>query len=523
MDFKVNRETFATSEVALENCFEQAVELDYILPDYYPDIFRIMKCRIMPRIVSHSIIGDDISQSGGKKLTYELSVLIKIWYQAENSKGVSCIEQKMNFTKSAELAGSCENPMINICPRADYVNCRVVNQRRLDIRGAVSVKVRIVGEKKQSMIVDASGGNIQLKRSYVTYPAGRLIASKRITVVEELELGAAKPPILSVIRSDCIVNSTEQKIITGKLVTKGEANISMLYTCNKDDGEGIEAMKFSIPFSQIIDVEGIDEHYEAFIDITVTSCDIITKGVGETGEFECELVLLVNCTALRYETAELVTDAYSTCYECSYEVCETRLDNMPVPISESHSAKTSLVCQDGEISEVYDAWSDISNINARFDHDAGQFLLSGNVSSCAMVCKRDGFPAYLENDSVFEHAITYDGQSQDSFIEPKVSIVDCSYSLTSDNTVEVKTELSIGGYLYETMSRQLISDIKVDTEKKKQISDVCALKLYYAEEKEDIWEIAKKYSTSVEAIIEENDLTGEKLTEKGMLLIPIVT
>ncbi|NLZ46248.1 MAG: DUF3794 domain-containing protein, partial [Clostridiales bacterium] len=380
MDFKVNRETFTTSEVVLDTSFEQAVELDHILPDYYPDIFKILKCRIMPRIVSHSIIGDDVSQSGTKKLTFELVACVKVWYQSDNLKGISCIEQKMNFTKTVELAGNCENPLINICPKTDYVNCRVINQRRLDIRGAVSTKVKIVGEKKQSIIVDAFGGNVQLKKSFVTFPSKRLIAAKRITVIEELELGVAKPPILSVIKSDCIISSSEQKVIANKLVTKGEAHINMLYTCNKDEGEGIEAMQFSIPFSQIIDIEGIDEHFEAFVDISSVSCDIMTKGVGETGEFECELVLLVNCTALKYETAELVTDVYSTNYECTFNNCETKLENMPISINETKAIKSSLTCQDNQIKSVYDVSCEVSNINGRFDHDNDKFIISGNIS-----------------------------------------------------------------------------------------------------------------------------------------------
>ena len=49
-----------------------------------------------------------------------------------------------------------------------------------------------------------------------------------------------------------------------------------------------------------------------------------------------------------------------------------------------------------------------------------------------------------------------------------------------------------------------------------------ALKLYYGVEGEDIWEIAKRYSTSVRSIMEENDLDEERLTKSGMLLIPIV-
>ena len=36
-----------------------------------------------------------------------------------------------------------------------------------------------------------------------------------------------------------------------------------------------------------------------------------------------------------------------------------------------------------------------------------------------------------------------------------------------------------------------------------------------------MWDIAKRYSTDASAIIEENDLAGEKLESGRMLLIPI--
>ena len=50
-----------------------------------------------------------------------------------------------------------------------------------------------------------------------------------------------------------------------------------------------------------------------------------------------------------------------------------------------------------------------------------------------------------------------------------------------------------------------------------------AVKLYFGVPGEDVWDIAKRYSTSVDAIIEENDLAGERLEKGGMLLIPIVS
>ena len=48
-----------------------------------------------------------------------------------------------------------------------------------------------------------------------------------------------------------------------------------------------------------------------------------------------------------------------------------------------------------------------------------------------------------------------------------------------------------------------------------------ALKLYFADDGEDIWDIAKKYKTSVSAVMEENDLGGDSVSGR-MLLIPIV-
>ncbi len=516
MDFKVNRETFTASRVILDTSCEQAVERDFVLPDYYPDIFRILKCRVTPKILSHSI--------NGEKLTFELSVLIRVLYQSEGSSKVNCIEQKISYSKSVDMSGDCQNPMVQICPRTDYVNCRVVNQRRLDVRGAVTARVKVTGENKQSVVVDAFGGNIQLKKSMVTYSSKRLTAAKRVTVIEDLELGASKPAVDAVIRSDCTVFPHEQKIIAGKLVTKGDAEISMLYTCDGVDGQSsVEAMKFTIPFSQIIDVEGIDESFEAFVDITPGGCDIMPKGEGGSS-LECELVLLVNCTALKYETCEIVTDAYSTCYECELENSGCRLDSKPVMINETHSVSTQITYDDENISCIYDAWSEADNISSRFDTEKNLFVVSGNVNFTLMGKNESGSPIYLESEVPFEHEITLseDCKGENSSIEPKVCIKNCSYHLLDGHSAEIKAELMIGGCLYEVCSKTMLCDLKVDKDKPKTKQEGYALKLCYCNAEDDIWEIAKKYSTSINAILEENDLTGDKLTDCGMLLIPLM-
>lgn len=520
MDLKLTKETIAVKEAVLDNCFEQAIETDYILPDYYPDIFRVIKCRIIPRIVSQSINYGTGKED--KKLCYEAEALIRVWYLSENSKVINCIEQTLRYSKSIDLNLWTETPEVIITSKCDYANCRVVNQRRLDIRGAISTKVKVFDEKSQSIISDACGCNIQLKKNSITFPSKRRIVSKKITVIEELELGVAKPPIISVIKSDCRIISKEQKAINNKVIVKGEAEISMLYTCSKEDEHGIEAMKFTVPYSQIIDIDGIDEGFDINVDTTQCGCDIITKGSNENTSFECELVLLVNVCASKLETCDIIEDAYSTSYECELIKSDIKLENVVKTFKDNTSCKSTLRLNDGEICSVLDSSCEISNVATHLSQESGSYVINGNIGFSGLVETKDGFPVVIEGDSIFEYSIDCSDNIDCTVIEPKITIVNSSYTMTSDNSIEIIADILVEGVIIQKISKKTITGITMNTDTKKTVNKNCALKLYYTDKNEDIWEIAKRNSTSVSAILEENEMTTDILTEKGMLLIPII-
>ena len=77
MELKLNKEIVSVKEAIFDGMQEQSVELDYILPDYYPEIFKLIKCQMCPKIVSYSINGD--------RVTYELVVQLRVMYCSEES------------------------------------------------------------------------------------------------------------------------------------------------------------------------------------------------------------------------------------------------------------------------------------------------------------------------------------------------------------------------------------------------------------------------------------------------------
>ncbi len=516
MKFKVERNAFSMDETVLDTSAEQSFEKDFVLPDYCADIFRVLKCIIDTRVISQTI--------NGEKLTFELGVAARVLYCSENDSKVNCIVQKMNYTKSVDLTGNCSNPTVTIVPRCDYVNCRVVSPRRLDIRGAVTSRIKVVCEKKQNIVTGATGCNIQLKKQLLTYPAKRLTADKRVTVIEELELAADKPPVSQMIRSDCFIEPAEQKIIAGKLVTKGDAHISMLYSCVNTAGENtLESMRFTIPFSQIIDVEGIDESFEADVRITSSSCEIIPSADSQTS-LECELVMLVSCEAVKYETTDVVTDAYSTCYDCEIKMSDSSLQITPVNSVSTDIIKSSASYPDENLKCVYDSWAEVDNTTVRYDEDKKAFVVSGNVKFSVLAMNESDRPVFLETQEPFEQSVAVAEQLEDLSdlrCEPNVSIKSCEYRMSDPNTIELSAELVSRTSMTASAAKQMLSDITVNAENPKQRSDNCAIKLCYCSEQDDIWEIAKKYSTSVSAIMEENEISQGSSVQCGMLLIPL--
>ena len=88
--------------------------------------------------------------------------------------------------------------------------------------------------------------------------------------------------------------------------------------------------------------------------------------------------------------------------------------------------------------------------------------------------------------------------------------------------MNVSQELRLSAPVCKQIKENAVSDIVPDEQKPKTHDNACALTLYYADEGESIWEIARRYDTSQEAISKENDLQGEAVEKRGMLLIPAI-
>lgn len=510
MDYKLNRENFTVSQTLFDSTVQQSAELDYILPDYYPEIFKVLSIKIIPSIAKRSL--------NGTKLDYELCAKVRLVYVSESGE-MSAVEQVLSYGKSVELAQAAKSTRIVITPYTESASCRVVNKRRVDIRGIVSIAISATADDMMQAVSDAYGGGIQLKKTLLTYPAKRISVTKKVTVVDEVELGLSKPAVKTVLRADAYVGTADKKILSGKLLTKGEAIISLLYI--PEDSDDPESIKFSVPFSQISDIEGLDERYDVILDASVCDCDIKPAQSEGNPTVSCELSIEINCLAMRFDSRELASDAYSTQYEAIPEMSEAQIECVPVPINESIKSKASLTYYDGEISSVISAGAELGRITAEANA-SGETVLNGRITFYAYAKNEAGKPIYLEVSDRISLALPGKSVGASRSCAVSAYVDSAAFNLSSSNAMEITADVKLSGHLFETSSLSFISSITLDETKPIESGKDAAIKLYYAEKGEEPWLIAKRCHASLAAITEENELDTVRLEEAKMILIPIV-
>ena len=105
-------------------------------------------------------------------------------------------------------------------------------------------------------------------------------------------------------------------------------------------------------------------------------------------------------------------------------------------------------------------------------------------------------------------------------MEPFVIVFASSVSLNGQQAA-VQAELFVEGKLTAVQPLTAISQVEL-LEDHAKARDETGMIIYFAEQGENVWDIAKRYNTSPALLAADNRLSGDTIAEKQTLLISCV-
>ena len=510
MDYMLERERIAVGEVLFDGCQEQPVDIDVSLPDYCPDIQRILKCQIYPKISSRSITGDRLMLDG--------SYTVKIFYLDPEGTCVRCHECDDSFTAEIALKQQAENALVTASARVEYVNCRASSPRRLNVHGSFSLCAKVISAGLSEAVSNIAGSDVEQQKMQASVNELAGFAQQSFSVDEVLELGQGKPPADAIVRADAYLVMQDCKVAAGKLMTKGDANVKFLYRTAGETGD-LETMEYSLPFTQMLDCDGVTDDCICSIHMEVSGVEAQIKNdySGDKTFFDTQVKIYATARAYRPKNMVLVNDAFSRSYDMNIDAKQKTVECLAETVHDTLVHKADLAQEGTQISKVIDVWSEMASAAATVAD--GKISLKGKYSLCVLACDEKNAPFYFERIVDFEHEMATSAEG-DLKCEPDVTVGAVSYRI-SGSGMEVKTELCIRAEVMRRITFKAVTSATADETKPVARDTAACLCLYFADAGESVWNIAREYRTSMASVCAENGIAGDTVENRGMLLIPM--
>lgn len=503
MDCKV--ETAMLSLYENGNCAAECpVDGEYVLPDYCPDIAAVLKCTMTPAVLARRI--------GGDKLVVEGEATVRVLYLDEARKCVHTFECVQPFSCTLPWEEN-DGSLPYVTAKVNYLNCRATSPRRISIHGTLAACC--VQEKKRAveLISDIAGEAVYCKRATVHHSAPVCFAEKNFSVTETADIGVNKPCAQRIVRTSCVTVVDSVKQLVDKAVVKGKVLLRTLYVTDTEKGT-TACTAHEFPFSQILDAEGICEEHTTTVHVDVLSKDIqIQTDVNGNGTLlSVNIKLCVRLDVVCQQETAFITDAYTGKYPCRTAQTQFSAEQLLFSCCDTATLKEVLDLPTENVAEIMDLWCEAVPLATRADRQHS--YIDGRLQISMLTRGSDGCVSY------YEHVGEFSLQFADvcDRVSAEVCVTDTDFAVVGGK-IEIRVELcSLRCGYAQTPCNGVCG---FETEKEPYADEKAALRICRAKKGDSVWEIAKACHTAVDAVLAENALSDECLSEDMLLLVPL--
>lgn len=493
-------------DTVYESAAEQSLDADISLPDYCPEIQRILKCTVNPCVTG-------VQNSSGR-VTADANVVVRILYVGDNGK-LSGYEQSYPLQKFIESSKITSDSAVNVTVKTDYVNCRAVNPRRIDIRAMMSFCFKAVKKRDEEVMCSSEGAGVQTMSDEHDFLSLVGVCERPFSIGEVIEIPSEKSAASQIINISSCAICSETKIINNKALIKGECILKIYYIA--DANGAIESLEHSLPISQITELDGINEDNMHSLKIGITSCEGILRSdsSGDMRLIEINVRLSANLSAFSETPLTLVTDAYST--ECEIRNTPRSIEVLSYngKFDTSFTNKVILESIGVTVDCVLAVWC--SDLRYSFSAKEDNCVISGTYLAAIVYKDSENQYGVIQKPVDFDYSVKMNNRCERIVCHGSAQISACSCSVTGESRLELKTELAVSGLILSSSIHKYIGSIEKTGEMNKKEKS-CALTIYFCDKGESVWNIAKKYSTTVDAVMQENNMDCD-ITEKPMMML----
>ena len=500
MDLELQKERLEGYRSGAPLLLTQEETAETVVPDYCPDIARIVSVKGCLCLRNRSVTDGRLTASGSVRLT--------LLYMAEGGQGLRSLDYSIPFEQSAALGEDCVEACLEggVCA----VEARLLNPRKLFTR----VNLEWRATPYCPAVIETCGDIAEQKEYAIQMLCDkqdisllRFAGSREFVLADELILPGGRDAIGELLSSRVALRLTEARSLGTKVVLKGVACLSLLYTA--EDAK-LCSYAEELPFSQILDSSAQDGEYTVSAALSLSDSEIHSEDEGRA--VSVRLSLSAFLTLREQKTVYCITDLYSTSYELDAQFETLTLPQQPEVSTVTQTVREQLDTGT-QVQCVLGTDVCFSGAQVRQNGDHAEVHTTATVS--VLYLDESNAPMSIER----RLDVTAETGAEQA---ARVSVGEvCAGDLTATvNAGGVELRFPVEFTLVSVGMPECRCLTALSAEKAEG-GDGASLVLRSLKEGETLWDIAKQYRTTAEEILSANELTDSAILEAGrMLLIP---
>lgn len=481
------------------------VETEVYLNPSKPNIEQILWTDGLVEILTTKVIRDRLIVSGVVKF--------KLVYKSEEEENnIYTMDTNVDFKEEMEMEGITEEMSAVVKANIEYIEEEILDERKLSLKALVSIE----GKVEEVNTIEIIKGieeikNLQTLKETIKYKEIYGRETSYAFVKEAFEIREDKPAIEEILKISINAYDTDSTVVDDRIIISGLVNARVIYYGENE----ISTVEEEIPFNHFLEIPGAlaESQGELIIEVVEGGYEVLENDEGELKILDLEVKLRISGLAFSENEKSLIVDTYSTKEKLKIGTEEINLiENIK---SIFHKEDIIKDLSQYKIREIYDLTGHPTIIDSRFEDD--EIIIEG-------ILVLQGI--YLDEDSgeinTFREEIPYksnfpmEERKSDAFIDLNVELESIRSNISNQ-------ELSINAVIKHkiNVNRSRVLNIINTIEETGELIDKKnrpSITIYIVQKDDILWDIAKRYNTTIEEILEGNEninqnniMPGEKI------------
>ena len=501
MEIDVSKEQICINKFVCEKKEIVFVEEDMIVPDSKPDILNAINLSGNVCIYKKEIMDGKIKIDGCVN-TY---IMYLPDSQEDNLRGLNAT---IEFSQNIVIPECKEGMQVVSCVQIKDLECKVINGRKINVRAGLEIRVKLYSNEDIDIIRGVN--NIDdIQTLDKTFEVNSLVGngSARMYVKDTIKIDT-QDEIAEILKTDVSLENCDIKISYNKILSKCEANVKIMYLT---EDNRINTVQGKIPAVGFIDMPNVSENNICEINNEIKNI-IIRPNSAEEKSFYVEIEIETTCTAYDKKEIALIQDLYSPSEKLSFT--QKRINASANKIAKTKNltltSKTNIPdLIEGNLLDV----EVLTTINKE-QVTSSKIMYEGELTVNFIFSNNNGNVNSKVSKIPFEFNIENPLQDENANVETKINIVNKNFDVKSNGDIDCKIDIESETEILKNTNMNIIESIETE-ENDADSGDYDSLIIYIVQKGDTLWKIAKKFRSTIEAILAINGIQDQNQIQVG--------